>query len=43
MYCLSIQLFANQRFDSDFLRTSLHSVLASGAAWARMILRVDSE
>lgn len=34
VYCLSLQLFANQRFDSDFLRSACSSILASGWAWA---------
>jgi len=33
--CVSLQLFANQTFDSNFFHSALHSVLASGAAWAR--------
>ena len=33
-YCLSLQLFANQRFGPDFLSAALFSVFRSGTAWA---------
>ena len=36
-YCLSLQLFANQRRGPDFLSASLLSVSRSGAAWATSV------